>query len=202
MNRKRLKKLRNALEDLRPCTEVRNANSPTGYAGTVRITDTDTLCEKAAGLPAIDTLDMRVEHGVHTDGSGRTRVLGCVSGMAILLYPQEAAEAARTLPDAVGVCDATDIAQHVLGLEDETADMLFNGHPDDPDTDAAAVRPRHAAIAVERVMAGIGAPDIWNHVHPTAGGSRTDHGHEHARDFLDRRDEARISHRLGRPFRF
>ena len=201
MNRQRLKKLRDALRSLRPCNDIRDAGAPGGYTGTLKPTDTETLCARAAGTAPIDTLDMRIEHGVHEDAAGRRQILGCISGMAIQMYPDEAAKAARTLPAAIVVCDATDVAQEVLGLDDATADELFNGHPDDPDKSAAPVTPGQAATAVERVLAGAGPSDLWNQAGPRTGGDGR-RSVEDARDFLDRRDEARISHRLGRPFRF
>ncbi|MDE2905842.1 MAG: hypothetical protein OXQ28_07130 [Acidobacteriota bacterium] len=196
MNRRRLEKLRDTLRSLRPCTHVRKPGSRNGYTGTLEPTNSDTLCARAAGLPRIDTLDMRVEHGPHTDANGESRVLGCISGLAILMFPDDAAEAARTLPHAIVVCDASDVAQHVLGLEDEVADTLFNDHPDDPVTRSEPVTPEQAAQAVEHVLAGTSAMRIWDHATEKSPGS------DNARDFLDRRDEARISHRLGRPFRF
>ena len=201
MNRQRLKKLRNTLRSLRPCTHIRKPGGGNGYTGTFKLTRSNTLCTRAAGLPRIDTLDMRVEHGLHTESNGDKRVLGCISGLTILMFPDEAAEAARTLPAAIVVCDATDVAQQVLGLDDATADELFNGHPDGPDNGAAPVTPEQAATAVERVLAGAGPSDLWNQAQPgTAGKNRR--SVDEAHDFLDRRDEARISHRLGRPFRF
>lgn len=162
MNRRRLGKLRDTLRGLRPCTHVRDGGAASGYTGTLQLTDTDTLCSRAAGLARIDTLDMNVEHGQHTDGgNGESRVLGCVSGVAILMFPDLAAEAARTLPAAIVVCNATDVAQHVLGLDDETAETLFEGYPDDT---AEPITPEEAAEAVEHVLAGTGPKRIWNHV--------------------------------------
>lgn len=55
-------------------------------------------------------------------------------------------------------------------------------------------------MAVEHLLAGDDAERIWDHLGPEAAGNEPEE--EIARDFLDRRDEARISHRLGRPFRF
>ena len=129
MNRRRLKKLRNTLRDLRPCTDIRDTKMQTGYTGTVALTDTETLCTRASSLPPIDTLDMRVEHGVHDDGGSR-QVLGCISAVAITMYPHQAAEAARILEHEVAHYDATDVAKEILGLDDEQAEELCLAHPE------------------------------------------------------------------------
>lgn len=56
------------------------------------------------------------------------------------------------------------------------------------------------AVAVEHLPAGDDGERIRDHLdHETAGDEPEE---EIARDFLDRRDEARISHRLARPFTF
>lgn len=164
MNRQRLQKLRNTLRNLRPCTEIRDTTTETGYTGTVKFTDTETLCTKAGGLPPIDTLDMRVEHGVHNNSD--TRVLGCISAVTILLYPHHATEAARMLEQEVAHYDPTEVAQEILGLSDEEAEQLCLGHPDDPEERAVAVTPQQAALAVERILAGTNPLEIWNHVRP------------------------------------
>ena len=165
MNRRRLKKLRNTLRDLRPCTDIRDAKMQTGYTGTVALTDTETLCTRASGLPPIDTLDMRVEHGVHDDGGSR-QVLGCISAVAILMYPHQAAEAARILEQEVAHYDATDVAKEILGLDDEQAEQLCLAHPEQSGQQRHPVTPWQAALTVERILAGTDPLEIWDHVRP------------------------------------
>ena len=62
------------------------------------------------------------------------------------------------------------------------------------------VTQQEAAVAVERLLADDDAERIRDHFCPEAADDEPEE--EIARDFLDRRDEARISHRLDRPFRF
>ena len=58
-------------------------NTATGYTGTTTDTSTTALRTNAAGLPPVDALDTRVEHGMH-DGGNR-RILGCISAGAVTL---------------------------------------------------------------------------------------------------------------------
>ena len=85
MNRRRLKKLRNTLRDLRPCTLPGEKNDRGA------VTDEATLCANAANLPAIDTVDIGTFHTTANGGpdSGAT---GCIAGIAIGLFPEAAAE--------------------------------------------------------------------------------------------------------------
>ena len=59
-------------------------NTATGYTGTTTDTPTTALRTNAAGLPPVDALDRRVEHGMHDDGGNR-RILGCISAVAVTL---------------------------------------------------------------------------------------------------------------------
>jgi hypothetical protein len=54
----------------------------TGYSGTTTNTSTTALRTNAAGLPPVDALDTRVEHGMPDDGGNR-RILGGISAVAV-----------------------------------------------------------------------------------------------------------------------
>jgi len=89
----------------------------------------------------------------------------------------------------------------VLELDDRQGDQLFLAADEVRIDKNRPVTPHEAALAVERLLAGTDAEEIWEHLCPEGTGD-DDPDKENARDFLDRRDEARISHRLGRPFTF
>lgn len=201
MNRQRLKTLQGMLENLQPCGPLRSRASVSGYTGAMRRTGTRLLCEHAAGLPAIDTLDTSVDHGLLDDGTGCTRVLGSIAGVTILLHPHEAAEAARKKPEPGGTGQANRVARDILGLRRKVAEELF-GRPADARTPGEPITPQAAAGAVGRILAGAHTGELWSNVPATRGREPGRQSEDDARNFLDRRDEIRISHRLGRPFTF
>jgi len=96
------------------------------------------------------------------------------------------------------------VAQHVLGLDNRQGDQLLCAADEVRIDKKKPVTPEEAAVAIERLLAGDDAEEIWDHLAPEGGDDEPEEEPEEegARDFLDRRDEARISHRLGRPFTF
>ena len=197
MNRKRLEKVRDRLRTLRATTASEGENTAR------TLTDENTLCSDAASLPAIDTFDFRTFHATsEADGS----TAGCIGGVAIELFPEAAA---RELEKAghdplrydIGRSTADIVAQHVLGLDDREGDQLLCAADEVRTDESKPVTPEEAAVAIERLLDGTDAEEIWNHLIPE-GGDDDPEDEDVARDFLDRRDEAHISHRLGRPFRF
>ncbi|MYH29940.1 MAG: hypothetical protein F4018_18325 [Acidobacteria bacterium] len=206
MKRKRLEMVRDRLRELRPAApaDPRDHDRPA--------TDETALCRSAKHLPAIDTFDFQTFHA-----ACEKQTAGCIAGVVIGLFPAKAARefdkfkrnggshgVDRHLPDI--------IAQRVIGLDEREGDQLFLAGDKHCACNTAPVTPEEAATAVERLLAGIDAESIWDH---RAVGDCETYGDESAqktaeeqpgedatRDFLDRRDEARISHRLGRPFRF
>jgi len=200
MNRQRLKKVRDTLRTLRPTMP---ADGPRD-AGT--LTDEAALCANAARLPAIDTFDVETYHS--PDGAGPGGAAGCIAGVTIQLFPEAAAEELKRvghdpLQYDIGRSTADIVAQHVLELDDREGDQLFCAADEVRSDKKKPVTPQEAAQAVERLLDGIDAEEIWEHLCPEGtGDDDADDEEDRARDFLDRRDETRISHRLGRPFRF
>ena len=196
MNRTRLEKLRDTLRKLRPAVPADTKNAAR------TLTREATLCANAANLPAIDTFDFTTFHA--TGGPGGDAA-GCIAGVAIQLFPEAAAseldKATRDpLQYDIGRSTADIVAQHVLELDDRQGDQLLCAADETRTDENKPVTPEEAAVAVERLLAGEDAERIWDHLCPEDGDDEAEE--EIARDFLDRRDEARISHRLGRPFRF
>lgn len=207
MRRKRLEKIRDRLRELRRA-------DPTSETDHDRpMTDEAMLCRSAKDLPGIDTFDFET---FHAECGGHAA--GCIAGVVICLYPTDAAReyekhvrnresrrVDRHLPDV--------IAQRVLGLDDREGDQLFLASDENCPYNKTPITAEEATTAVERLLAGVDAESIWEHrnagdcetcepaenTEDTAGRTLGEHD---ARDFLDRRDETRISHRLGRPFRF
>lgn len=90
--------------------------------------------------------------------------------------------------------------QHVLGLDDRQGDQLLCAADEVRTDEDKPVTPQEAVMAVERLLADDDAERVRDQLCPEANDDEPEE--EIARDFLDQRDEARISHRLGRPFRF
>ena len=196
MNRTRLEKLRDTLRKLRPAVPADGKNAAR------TLTQEATLCANAANLPAIDTFDFTTFHASGGPGGGAA---GCIAGRAIQLFPETAAreleKAARDpLQYGIGRSTADIVAQHVLGLDDRQGDQLLCAADETRTDENKPVTPEEAAVAVERLLAGEDAERIWDHLYPE--GDDDEPEEEIARGCLDRRDEGRISHRLGRPFRF
>ena len=196
MNRKRLEKVRDTLRTLRPAVPASNEKPAR------TLTEETTLCADTAKLPAIDTFDFTTHHATGGPGGGAA---GCIAGVAIQLFPEAAAreleKAGRDpLQYDIGRSTADIVAQHVLGLDDREGDQLLCAADEVRTDKKRPVTPEEAAMAIERLLAGDDAEEIWDHLVPEGSDDVAEDGA--ARDFLDQRDEARISHRLGRPFTF
>ena len=206
MKRHKLEKVRDRLRELRRADQIdaKDHDRPA--------TDEAALCRSAKHLPAIDTFDFTTFHA-----AGEEQTAGCIAGVVIGLFPAEAAHEFDNCKRN-GEAHGTDrhlpevIAQRVLGLDERESDQLFLAGDESCACNTAPVTPDEAATAVERLLAGGDAESIWDHraigdcesydaesAQETAEEARN---RNDARDFLDHRDEARISHRLGRPFRF
>ena len=142
----RLETVARALETLRPRDEAENEVS---YASE--------LLERPQDASPIQILSMDNWYGLTECGT-----TGCIAGVTVLCYPDEA----RQILDTEERAGVDDIARSLLGLSDETAAELFwmtsvramrrgaNG----------PVRPHEAAEAVRRVAKGVDNAAIWNHL--------------------------------------
>lgn len=142
----RLGTVARALETLRPRDEAENEVS---YASE--------LLERPQDASPIQILSMDNWYGLTECGT-----TGCIAGVTVLCYPDEA----RQILDTEERAGVDDIARSLLGLSDEAAAELFwmttvramrrgtNG----------PVRPHEAAEAVRRVAKGVDSAAIWNHL--------------------------------------
>ena len=114
----------------------------------------------------IDAVNMATVYGERTDGCGS---VGCLSALAILDCPEEAAATRRriardnNLPErAVSMLN---VAGRILGLDPATCDALFCGVGSRWFEDLGAMPKRAILDALGRTMAGAVGDSIWK---PTA----------------------------------
>lgn len=122
------------------------------------------LLERSPTRPAprIDALNMASIYGERTDGCG---TVGCLAGLTILAYPDEAAEArsrtARERDVSERIISLFDVAARVLGLDEETRDALFFRLGADWVDDFVKVPKRAVLAALDRTIAGASGTAIW-----------------------------------------
>ena len=142
----RLETVARALETLRPRDE---AECEISYASE--------LLARPQDAAPIQILSMDNWYGLTECGT-----TGCIAGVTVLCYPDQAQQIVDT-EERAGV---DDIARNLLGLSDETAVELFwmttvramNRGANGP------VRPHEAAEAVRRVARGVDDAAVWNHL--------------------------------------
>ena len=123
----------------------------------------------AQPAPHIDALNMATIYGERIDGCG---TVGCLVGLTILVYPEEAAEArsraAREQNLSERVISMLDVAARVLGLDGVTRDALFCGLGADWVEDFGKIPKRAVLAALDRTIAGAGGTAIWHGTGTTA----------------------------------
>lgn len=139
------------------------------YAGElgadVRHLPEERLLEQSPTRPAprIDALNMATLYGERTDGCG---TVGCLAGLTILAYPEEAAEVcsriARERTVSERIISLFEVATRVLGLDEETRDALFFGLGTDLTEDFVKIPKRAVLAALDRTIAGTGGTAIWH----------------------------------------
>ncbi len=154
MNTSRLKTVLDRLLDLEPAPAARQAKY-------LNCTEMAILTSEIDKLPPVDTLDMST---YHTTGAG-CRTLGCIAGVAITLYPREAALFAAEWKDENGSWpDPLIAARAILGLTGDESWRLFMGRSGMTNDDLRAITPEQAAAAVVNVLAGTDPDSFWDHV--------------------------------------
>ena len=129
------------------------------------------LLERSPTHPAphIDALNMATLYGERTDGCG---TVGCLAGLTILAYPEEAAEVrsrtARERRVSERIISMFEVATRVLGLDEETRDALFFGLGTDLTEDFVKVPKRGVLAALDRTIAGASGTAIWHGTETTA----------------------------------
>ena len=122
------------------------------------------LLERSQTRPAprIDALNMATIYGERTDGCG---TVGCLAGLTILAYPEEAAEVrsriARERKVREHIISLFEVATCVLGLDEETRDALFFGLGTDLAEDFVKIPKRAVLAALDRTIAGTSGTAIW-----------------------------------------
>ena len=113
--------------------------------------------------PRIDALNMATLYGERTDGCG---TVGCLAGLTILAYPEEAAEVrsriARERTVSERIISLFEVATRVLGLDEETRDALFFGLGTDLTEDFVKIPKRAVLAALDRTIAGTSGTAIWH----------------------------------------
>ena len=119
--------------------------------------------------PRIDALNMATLYGERTDGCG---TVGCLAGLTILAYPEEAAEVrsrtARERTVSERIIGMFEVATRVLGLDEETRDALFFGLGTDLTEDFVKIPKRAVLAALDRTIAGTSGTAIWRRTGTTA----------------------------------
>lgn len=113
--------------------------------------------------PRIDALSMATLYGERTDGCG---TVGCLAGLTILAYPEEAAEIrsriAREHTVSERIISMFEVATRVLGLDEQTRDALFFGLGTDLTEDFAKIPKRAVLAALDQAIAGTSGTAIWH----------------------------------------
>ena len=145
------------------------------YAGElgadVRHLPEERLLEQSPTRPAprIDALNMATLYGERTDGCG---TVGCLAGLTILAYPEEAAEVrsriARERTVSERIISLFEVATRVLGLDEETRDALFFGLGTDLTEDFVKIPKRAVLAALDRTIARTSGTAIWHGTGATA----------------------------------
>lgn len=157
MNREKLETVRD---------EVHRLDAAPSYSDTAKVTHESLLAQSPERVSPIDTLDMNTWHS-QLSLHGDCRTLGCIAGVTVCLYPDETRRIATenndetTPPPSIG-----DIAQEILDLDDAQAYALF--HSEARRASGSPVTPEHAAAAIDSLLAGDDAEQIWTQGGTTA----------------------------------
>ena len=113
--------------------------------------------------PRINALNMATLYGERTDGCG---TVGCLAGLTILAYPEEAAEVrsriARERTVSERIISMFEVATRVLGLDEQTRDALFFGLGTDLTEDFVKIPKCAVLAALDRTIAGTSGTAIWH----------------------------------------
>ena len=152
MNRQRLRTVRDQIGKL---------NTAPSFSGHAKVTCETQLTVYPEHASPIDTLDMNTYHS-RFSMPGDCRTLGCIAGITVCLYPEEAREIrARTneetelLRPGIG-----EMAQEILELTDDEAWALFHSQP--KERGQSPITPEQATTAIDRLIAGEDPENIWN----------------------------------------
>ena len=105
-------------------------------------------------VPHIDALNMATLYGERTDGRG---TVGCLVGLTILAYSEEAAEARSRTARELNVSERIslfDVAARALSLDAVTRNALFFGLGADWVDDLVKISKRAVLAALDRTIAG------------------------------------------------
>ncbi len=112
--------------------------------------------------PRIDAFNMATVYGARTDGCGS---VGCLAGLTVLEYQEEAAAARRRLGREhnrpVEGIDVLEVAGEVLGLDPATRYELFCGASSGWVDDLGSIPKEVVLAAADRILAGRRGAAIW-----------------------------------------
>ena len=156
MNRPRLRTVRDEVAGLSPAP---------AFSKSAKVTHETLLTAHPDRVLPIDTLDMNTWHS-RLSTLGDCRTLGCIAGVTVCLYPEEAREIGAQTDDETGLRPSVgEIAQQILDLSDAESWTLFHSEP--RRAGGSAVTPEQAATAIDRLLTGDEPEDIWDHTRPS-----------------------------------
>jgi len=156
MNRQRLQTVRDEVARLSPAP---------AFSNSAKVTHETLLTAHPDSVLRIDTLDMNTWHS-RLSTLGDCRTLGCIAGVTLCLYPEEAREIGAQSDEETGLHPSFgEVAQQILELSDTESWALFHSEPRRPG--GAAVTPEQATAAIDRLLAGDDPEDIWDHTRPS-----------------------------------
>lgn len=149
MNRSRLERVRDTVRTLKAIADDQHSLQTS-------LTRADTLTSTPKALPRIDMLDMRVLHARHEDCTA-----GCITGITIGLYPDEAVRIADDQQRKHGHRPPPRrIAEGILDIEGPFTHALLSPQPH---INRYCITPEQAATAIDRLLAGENPDRIWDH---------------------------------------
>ena len=157
MNAERLNEVARIVEGLSP----RDGTDGDWISGPFQRTGTQMLVADADLHTRITHLHMGVYHGSQDCGT-----IGCIAGVTIQRWPEEAATYAAS---STNVAVADDVAGQILGLRPEVAEVLFHCRNHKGYWALGLIRPEEAASACRRLAAGETLDHIWEESLPASG---------------------------------
>ena len=156
MNQQKLRTVREEVAKLSPAP---------AFSNKAKVTHETVLTTHPDRVLPIDTLDMNTWHS-RLPTLGDCRTLGCIAGVTVCLYPDEAREVGARSDEETGLQPSVgEIAQEILELNDTESWALFHSDPRQPG--GSAVTPEQATTAIDRLLAGEDPEDIWDHTRPS-----------------------------------
>jgi len=156
MNQQRLRTVRDEVARLSPAP---------AFSNRAKVTHETLLTAHPDRVLPIDTLDMNTWHS-RLSTLGDCRTLGCIAGVTVCLYPEEAREIGARTDEETGLQPSIgEIAEQILDLSDAESWALFHSEPRQPD--GSAVTPEQATAAIDRLLAGKDPEDIWDQTQPS-----------------------------------